>query len=847
VIAFFLCRDHVNTQLQKEQGMKQEASSTKNVPCFTTSNVNMQRLTGAAGLATAVSTALASYPAESLLLVFDFDRTLTNGFSAPGDEANVAKVVRGGAMTVAALRQAHDAGAGLYIITARRPVRLSVEQLFASLDNAQSVLSPFFPRGDGPPVEFQSGGVPLACGGHIYAADYEKANALAHIVRERDQEGVRVLFFDDTVVNSFVVGTATAKHLEHKSEGRGTMAELISYWWDSFEEETGPSPTMGMSSFGTADSNYAPYLRHMLAAYGISSAECDARIEVYCRKGNARHGLQRSKKSSAPVDRASVDAAAKASRIQMSKLAEVLGARFARGPSPPSFTSHTAFEADKVQHVSNLYETTKTVKVSTASGEGWKVKAARGKARAKAAVSLFEGHEAASLPSGLLSAPRWETAFQIDYPSAGTTGGLSFIATLAGTFAVKSANNLAEEWFGNRFQQAAGVPVPDVRVVFPNEAEYVEILRAVEEVAKQYSRRGDAEGATNIMVHVFCAMRKYNGPLLLMELVPAALTLNELGPERTNLLLEPTVATTRAHSRLEAIGRVWVVDAVLNFRDRFSSRLSHSKYDAAVAFTEGRGPNVFGEENSPEQMRNFVTGNCDNFLLTDVPFDECDGSPVARAGAAAIDSHVKLIRCATSDTPSLAKHREAAAETLRSELGALLAEALSGASPSQSIGWLRFTIDAVSGGHVLSDDALAAVRTGAIRGIASVPNAVVWARSELAKARDGAVGTHSWREALASIDEEALDAVGRSFEKLLSEHADTVRDLPPQSTQPSAVVSVEDTNIFATDDILLAEAKLIGAHPWLWTSLGQALRKTLLDERVRGVPAGPHSMEWPGW
>ena len=126
--------------------------------------MELPRLSGSGGLAAAVNAALESGAASRTLLVFDFDRTLTNGISRPGDE--IAKVVRGGEATVAALRRAHDAGAELFIVTARRPARLSVEQLFASLDNAQSALSPFFPRGDC--VEFRfgnRGGVPLARGG----------------------------------------------------------------------------------------------------------------------------------------------------------------------------------------------------------------------------------------------------------------------------------------------------------------------------------------------------------------------------------------------------------------------------------------------------------------------------------------------------------------------------------------------------------------------------------------------------------------------------------------------------------------------------------------------------------
>ena len=109
----------------------------------------MQRLSGAGGLAAAVSAALASRDSAECartLLVFDFDRTLTNGSASPGDEADLSKVVRGGEATVAALRLAHEAGAGLFIVTARAPSRLTVEQLFASMDHAQAALSPFFPH-----------------------------------------------------------------------------------------------------------------------------------------------------------------------------------------------------------------------------------------------------------------------------------------------------------------------------------------------------------------------------------------------------------------------------------------------------------------------------------------------------------------------------------------------------------------------------------------------------------------------------------------------------------------------------------------------------------------------------
>ena len=784
--------------------------------------MELPRLSGSGGLAAAVAAALESGAASRTLLVFDFDRTLTNGISRPGDET--AKVVRGGEATVAALRRAHDAGAGLFIVTARRPARLSVEQIFASLDNAQSALSPFFPRGDCVEFRFGSeqGGVPLARGGSVYASGYQKAAALAHIVSDQKRAGLRVFFFDDSVVNSYVVATSAAQHLAGGALAPA-VAELTSYWWDSYDEEMGPGPTMGPSPLGTADSNYPDHLRHMLRAYGVTAAERDARIAAYRAAGHVRPAVSRG----VGAERASVEAASKGCRAKMSGLAETLGARFARGPRPPPAPS-----AGTGGGLGALLGARRPPPPRASAGVagGWRAQAAAQKARAAAAAALFEGRSAASLPPGPLSAPRWETAFQVGRPAEGTTGGLAFIATLAGAFAVKAADDVAEEFVGTRFLRAAGAPVPGTRVVFPADAEHASILAAVEAVAKQYSRRGDAEGAQAVMVHVLVGLRKYDGPLLLLELVPAARALDEIGSAAA-LLLEPA-AGTRARARLEAMGRVWIVDAALHFHDRFASRLSCAGYDAAAAaYAEGAAADG-------------VTGNLGNILLTDAP-----------PGVAAVDSHVKLVRGAASDAAALAAARAEARARLRTELGALLAEARDAAgrgalatAPSRSLGWLRVTVES-STGHSLSDGALAAARLGALRGVAAVPGAVAWARSELEAARRGDVGDADWQAALARIDEEALVAVGRIFEGLLAEHAGLMATLPPPPAVPAVVASGGGGGGGAAvaEPALLAESELIAAEPRLWAALSSELRKALLDERVRGVPAGPHSMQWPGW
>ena len=103
--------------------------------------------------------------------------------------------------------------------------------------------------------------MPLARGGSVYASGYQKAAALAHIVSAQKRAGLRVFFFDDIDVNSYVVATSAAQHMAG-GELAPAVAELTSYWWDSYEEEMGPSPTIGLSSLGPADSNYPAHQRH---------------------------------------------------------------------------------------------------------------------------------------------------------------------------------------------------------------------------------------------------------------------------------------------------------------------------------------------------------------------------------------------------------------------------------------------------------------------------------------------------------------------------------------------------------------------------------------------------------
>ena len=71
-----------------------------------------------------------------------------------------------------------------------------------------------FPLADA--AELQWGGTRLAANGSIYAADYDKPTAVAHMVQEacaaRPGRRVSVHFFDDAVSNCHRVATETPKH-----------------------------------------------------------------------------------------------------------------------------------------------------------------------------------------------------------------------------------------------------------------------------------------------------------------------------------------------------------------------------------------------------------------------------------------------------------------------------------------------------------------------------------------------------------------------------------------------------------------------------------------------------------
>lgn len=78
-----------------------------------------------------------------VICIFDFDRTLTNGTSFESG-ASLDRRVRGGKHTLTALEKLSQSGAHFYIVTARSPRKLVINQIQESFRKAQKELGSLF-------------------------------------------------------------------------------------------------------------------------------------------------------------------------------------------------------------------------------------------------------------------------------------------------------------------------------------------------------------------------------------------------------------------------------------------------------------------------------------------------------------------------------------------------------------------------------------------------------------------------------------------------------------------------------------------------------------------------------
>eukprot|EP00568_Trieres_chinensis_P011021 CAMPEP_0183292202 /NCGR_PEP_ID=MMETSP0160_2-20130417/1347_1 /TAXON_ID=2839 ORGANISM="Odontella Sinensis, Strain Grunow 1884" /NCGR_SAMPLE_ID=MMETSP0160_2 /ASSEMBLY_ACC=CAM_ASM_000250 /LENGTH=419 /DNA_ID=CAMNT_0025453123 /DNA_START=22 /DNA_END=1278 /DNA_ORIENTATION=- len=263
-----------------------------------------QRIEGPSGLAQFIHSVEQRHAKDEpgrIILVFDYDRTLTNGFASP-DTAPFDRL-RGG-------RESFDAISSCpyrkFVLTARPASAATV----TTMTEHCAVLRMYVDAGaldiEGEVEKLDvSGGqsgitARIIRRGSVYASDYNKGLALAQIVArawpelaapESKQEktyrfGRRFVYFvDDNVNNSFEVDTTSHGVLLSEYGEEYRCVKVRGIWWDTFVEEFGSDckgnlPSMRPLGFGTdfsLNAEYAIALRH----FGVSCSEREERLSRY--------------------------------------------------------------------------------------------------------------------------------------------------------------------------------------------------------------------------------------------------------------------------------------------------------------------------------------------------------------------------------------------------------------------------------------------------------------------------------------------------------------------------------------------------------------------------------------
>lgn len=507
----------------------------------------------------------------------------------------------------------------------------------------------------------------------------------------------------------------------------------------------------------------------------------------------------------------------------------------------------------------------------------WREERAEAETREAARRAPFVNLRISALPPGPLEAPRWETAFAAEVPDAGSTGTVLLVATLAGSYALKFPSGTSEEHFAAHFLRQLDIQTPSMRIVSAGEPERVAILLALERVAGLYERRADRGSAQRVRVRRNAA--KHVPQLLVMELVQG-MVLSSVGDRIATLLDFPggsrEAACPSAVMRLQALGRCWVADALLKFRDRFASPLSR--------------PGYYTKRETDDWRNSRLTGNADNYLLTEF-------TP-HRTGLVVLDNHIMHMRSATSPKSGAeasvcrqesltfgagdwAGHIGRHFSELLAEVEAEGREAPADIIP-RSVEFMQYTVKAKTG-HMLSASALREMRLGALHALRDSQGAIrqaVESFEELlrAAADEDSSGTSSAssvnreREVRRDpsgargrlvgrpwdahkIDLEALQACGTSVAAVAQEYQHVLDQLPEAATRDPAtgaegataasVVPVPENIEAATspvvdprgagaepaaDAALNAEAAEVGACAQLWRALPKELRPALKEE-----------------
>ncbi len=307
----------------QEAAKKAEADLVrKQAFCLPPLPAERRRLSGSKALGDTIRRILDErQPDEVTLLVFDFDKTLTNGYATP-TTSSVDQRVRGGMHTIEALRATlATPGVRRKVLTARPPTKSSVESVVLQLTGSMQ-LGEYFatdaPAEERAPFEYGAGGAMIAHAADVYASGYDKPSGISALVLdvvvpgrvhvqadakvdERPCPPIRVHFFDDSVANAYRVSTETVLPTGAVEDMVGATpatwdVKLTAYWWDLYAEEFEEhsiSPATPDADFALAPADGGrlprpPFLyQTALSAFEVYEEEAAKRAPHYIRDAKA--------------------------------------------------------------------------------------------------------------------------------------------------------------------------------------------------------------------------------------------------------------------------------------------------------------------------------------------------------------------------------------------------------------------------------------------------------------------------------------------------------------------------------------------------------------------------------
>jgi hypothetical protein len=177
---------------------------------------------------------------EGDVAVFDYDRTITNVKNMTFNKSSEAANIRGGELTLTALREAKTRGVHMFIVSARGGNNL--DSVVLAIRRTPTVENVFDVSGRFESTQIldgTTGSDEKRFLGHVYCVGYNKPFAIQHLLQRlemtrQDQKPHKLLFMDDFSQNAMDVW---------QTADSGTFAavapsvSVTALWWDTIEEE----------------------------------------------------------------------------------------------------------------------------------------------------------------------------------------------------------------------------------------------------------------------------------------------------------------------------------------------------------------------------------------------------------------------------------------------------------------------------------------------------------------------------------------------------------------------------------------------------------------------------------